>query len=155
MRRKDREITEFEKVISIIDACDCCRLGFVDDTEAYIVPLNFGYETINDTIVLYFHCAKEGRKIDLLPKQKTVSFEMDIKHTLVTGETGCEFTFLYQCVMGKGNVTILEKEDDIKYGLSKIMQHYTKRDVWEFESEFLNIVQVLKLTVTDWSCKEH
>ena len=43
MRRKDREITDFNKMLDIMEACDCCRIGLADKSEAYIVPLNFGY----------------------------------------------------------------------------------------------------------------
>ena len=83
MRRKDREVIDFEEVTAVINACECCRLGFVDGNEAYIVPLNFGFEIKNEKFILYFHCAKEGRKIDLIPKQETVSFEMDTNTSLV------------------------------------------------------------------------
>lgn len=155
MRRKDREVTDLSKVISIIEECECCRIGLVDEDEAYIVPMNFGYEITEDEIKLYFHCAKEGRKMNLLPKQKNVSFEMDTKHALVTAEKGCDFSFLYQCVMGKGKMRILEHESDKMHGLNKIMQHYTKKESWEFDSRMLGIVHVLELTVTDWSCKVH
>lgn len=43
MRRRDREITDNEKIKEIIKACDCCRLGFNDNGKVYIVPLNFGF----------------------------------------------------------------------------------------------------------------
>lgn len=33
MRRKDREITDFSKMTEIMKACDCCRLGLVDEKE--------------------------------------------------------------------------------------------------------------------------
>ena len=92
MRRKDREITDFSKIIDIMKSCDCCRLGFVDNNEAYIVPMNFGYDIAGEQIVLYFHCAKEGRKIDLIPIQSVVTFEMDTKHKLVEGKLACEMT---------------------------------------------------------------
>ena len=42
MRRKDREITDGEKIREIIEGCDCLRLGLCDDEGMYIVPLNFG-----------------------------------------------------------------------------------------------------------------
>ena len=64
MRRQDREISDFSEIIRIIESCDCCRLGFVDNREAYIVPLNFGYEIKGSDLTLYFHSAKEGRKIN-------------------------------------------------------------------------------------------
>ena len=42
MRRKDREIIDFDEQLKIIDACDVCRLGLVDDEGyPYILPLNF------------------------------------------------------------------------------------------------------------------
>ena len=42
MRRKDREVTDFSRMLEIVQRCDCCRIGLVEDGEAYIVPLNFG-----------------------------------------------------------------------------------------------------------------
>lgn len=47
MRRKDRKITDDIKVRKIIEQCQCCRIGFYDDGEIYIVPLDFGYEEKN------------------------------------------------------------------------------------------------------------
>ena len=125
MRRKDREVTDLSKVISIIEACECCRIGLVDEDEAYIVPMNFGYEITEDEIKLYFHCAKEGRKIDLIPNQKSVTFEMDTKHTLTSGDIACAYSFLYQCIVGKGTMEILDENDAKIYGLKKVMAHYS------------------------------
>lgn len=42
MRRKDREITDKERIYQIIAGCDCCRAGIFHRKSAYIVPLNFG-----------------------------------------------------------------------------------------------------------------
>ena len=47
MRRKEREVTDYNKMIEILKSCDCCRIGLVDDKGAYIVPMNFGYEDNN------------------------------------------------------------------------------------------------------------
>lgn len=155
MRRKDRAITDIRKMMEILKSCDCCRIGLVDKEEAYIVPLNFGYEEQDGNIILYFHCAKEGRKIDLIPKQKMVIFEMDTKHELVKVTSACEFSYLYQCVMGKGEIEILEDNHEKIYGLQKIVSHYSETANLEFQQELVNRVLVLKLTVTEWSCKEH
>ncbi len=38
MRRKDREITDFNEIMAIIDKCDTCRLALFDqykDDESY------------------------------------------------------------------------------------------------------------------------
>lgn len=44
MRRKDREITSYDKMLEIMQSCDCCRIGLKDKDSVYILPLNFGYE---------------------------------------------------------------------------------------------------------------
>lgn len=155
MRRKDREITAFSKILEIVDKCDCCRLGLVDGQEAYIVPMNFGYDMIDDKMILYFHCASKGRKTSLFPQQSVVSFEMDTKHELVSGEIGCGFSYLYQSVMGTGTITTLcDKAEKIE-GLQKIMEHYTGKTQWEFDEKVLNVTTVLKLSVESLSGKEH
>ena len=155
VRRKDREINDYSKIIEIINDCDCCRLGLVDNNEAYIIPMNFGYDIIDKHILLYFHCANEGRKINLLPKQSVVSFEMDTKHRLTKGNLGCDFSFLYQSIMGTGRVMEVLDRDEKIYGLQKIMSHYTNKSKWEFDEKVLNVTKVLKFSVSTLSCKEH
>lgn len=155
MRRKDREITDYNRMLEILDACDCCRIGLMDDKGAYIVPLNFGYENQDGKLVLYFHGATAGKKNDLIKEQPIASFEMDRKHELVEGQIACAFSYLYQCIMGKGNIQLVEEHEDKVDALQKIMSHYSDRKVWEFKEEQVRMVAVFKLEVTEWSCKEH
>lgn len=155
MRRKDREVKDYPEIIKIIDECDCCRLGFVDDKEAYIVPLNFGYETNGSDLTLYFHSANEGRKIDLVSKQERVAFELDCSHKLVEGKEASDYTFLYQCVMGTGKLEIVSGEEEKTHGLSVIMDHYSERKDWRFDSSLLKRVNVLRLSVKELSAKAH
>ena len=66
MRRKDREITDFDEMMKIIAKCDTCRLVLFDDEFPYIVPLNFGTDVEEGQLYLYFHSAKVGTKLDLI-----------------------------------------------------------------------------------------
>ena len=43
MRRKDREVTDIEKIKEILDACKVSRIGLMDQGKVYIVPMNHGY----------------------------------------------------------------------------------------------------------------
>lgn len=155
MRRKDREVTDYGKMLEIVDGCGCCRLGLIDDEGAYIVPLNFGYEDKDGELILYFHSAGEGKKIALVKKQGRVSFEMDTGHELVERKTACAYTYLYQSVMGKGNLEFLEGYEEKRYGLSRMTAHYTDKRDLAFPEKTVNEMAVFKLTVTEWSCKEH
>lgn len=155
MRRKDREITDPEKIREIILACSCCRLGFCDDGDAYIVPLNFGYEEADGTRTFYFHGAKEGRKIDLIERTHRASFELDTGHDLITGEAACDYSMRYQSVMGTGVVTLLEDPEEKRAALQRIMAHHTGKSAWTFPSPMLKAVCIFKLEVETLSCKEH
>ena len=86
MRRSDREITDFEKMIDIVRDCDVCRLAINTDGAPYIIPLNFGMSVDDGVLALYFHGALEGTKYDLIEKDPHVSFEMDCSHELYIDE---------------------------------------------------------------------
>ncbi len=65
MRRKDREVTDFQEIVKIIDACQIMRLGLSDGDFPYIVPVNFAYE-IKERKIFYIHGAMAGRIYDVL-----------------------------------------------------------------------------------------
>ncbi len=153
MRRKDREITDFEKMLEVVDRCQCCRLGLVDNGEAYIVPLNFGYARCGDQLTLYFHGAREGRKADLLKTGASVSFEMDCAHEIAPMEQACSFSFHYRSVMGRGQISLADTAETKAQGLQTIMAHYSGKNDWDFPAPVLDQIHVIRLDVTQWSCK--
>lgn len=155
MRRKDREITDYNKMLHIISECDCCHLGLIDEKGAYILPLNYGYEDKNGRLILYFHGATQGKKIDLIREQSTASFEMDRKHELVKADIACDYSYLFQSIMGNGKICIVENYEEKVHGLQILMSHYSTNHNWEFSQEQVNAITVIKLDVTNWSCKEH
>ena len=54
MRRKDREITDFQEILEIIRKCDVCRIALNDEEFPYMVPLNFGMDVQGDQIYFYW-----------------------------------------------------------------------------------------------------
>lgn len=155
MRRKDREITDGEKIDGIINACDCCRLGLNDGGETYIVPLSFGYENKDGGRFFYFHSAKVGRKITVLQKDAKVSFELDCAFKVKDASFACGYTAQYSCVMGRGEITFVENREEKIYALNRIMEHYTAKDSWEFSRESTDKTCVLRLIADSISCKVH
>lgn len=103
MRRKDREIINKEQIWRIMQRCGVCRVAFHDAEYPYIVPLNFGIGK-GEPLTLYFHCAAQGKKLDLMQRDRRVSFEMDCAHQLVTGDLACDTTMEYESVCGNGPV---------------------------------------------------
>lgn len=68
MRRKDREMDR-EFGIKIIDKAQYGVVSMVDGEKAYGLPLSL----VRNGDFLYFHSAKEGRKVDVLDKNPNVS----------------------------------------------------------------------------------
>ena len=158
MRRKDREVTDPVRIADIISRCTCLRIGFQDDGEVYIVPLNFGYAVKDEAYVFYFHGAKEGRKMDLIRKSPKVGFEMDTDFTVYTrndSDIACSYTARFQSIVGNGTVSMVPDIGEKKLGLSLIMEHNTGKQKWNFDEKMVDAVAVFKLEVTKMSCKEH
>ena len=155
MRRKEREITDYKTMLDIADKCDCLRLGFVDGEDAYIVPLNFGYENVNGKLVIYCHGAKEGRKAELIKRNGRAAFEMDTKHELAESSIACDYSYMYQSVMGKGSIEFIADYEEKKRALEIIMAHYSDKEDWQFKEQMINAVAVMKLSVSEWTAKEH
>lgn len=153
MRRKDRAVTDPDKIQEIISACTCCRLGLCDGERAYIVPLNFGFVERDGHYTLYFHSARQGRKIDLLRKTGWAAFEMDRGHELIEGADSRSCSARYQCVMGGGPVTLLEDREEKIEGLKALMLHDTGTDQWEFDGAMVDRTAVIRLEVEELTCK--
>lgn len=62
MRRKDREVTDVAKINEIISSCECMRIGFNDDGQVYIVPLNYGYSIVEGKYVFLFPRSQRRKK---------------------------------------------------------------------------------------------
>lgn len=156
MRRKDREVTDPDKIEEIIRACQCCRLGFCDGGRAYIVPLSFGYTRRNDGgYTFYFHSAAEGRKISLIARDGCAGFEMDTHYRLNDGPKACDYSARFQSVMGSGRVSFVENAADKTAALTALMEHAAGPGPWTFDEAMLESVCVFRLDTDELTCKEH
>ncbi len=148
MRRKDREITDFDEMIKIMKICDSCVLGLKDeDGYPYLVPLNFGLDVQGNQVYLYFHCANKGTKLDLIAKDNRATFEMDCDHNFILYEERMSCTMGYASVVGHGNIEIVSNEDKFE-ALKILMRQYHAED-FKFNTDMIKVTTVLRLKVTD------
>jgi len=155
MRRKDREITDFNEIVVILDKCDVCRLAMVDNGMPYVVPMNFGFTADKGELTLYFHSAKEGKKIDILKMNPTVCVEMDCSHQLITGEKACDYTMDYESVIGSGKAEFIDSEEEKKFALTQIMRKYSDAGTFDFDENLLKRTTLVKVVISDFSVKRH
>ena len=114
MRRSDREITDLDDIERIINKCSVCRLGMTDGRLPYVVPLNFGFERVDDDFIFYFHGANEGQKVDMLGKNPNVCVELDIMYRISGGPSASSITSIYESVIGFGRIEMLDDSEKLR-----------------------------------------
>jgi len=156
MRRKDKEITEIGDKIEVIKKCKVCRIGLSENNMPYIVPLNYGWDFENNSLTLFFHSAKEGKKIDIMKANDNVCFEIDCDSRLIKkGEKVCNYGYVYKSIIGFGKMIILENVDEKANGLNMILKHQTEMETaYSFMEEELRNVCVYKMIVEEFTGKE-
>jgi len=148
LRRKDKEITDSREIEEIIKKATVCRLGLVDGDEAYIVPVNFGYEKN----AIYFHSALEGRKIELIKKKEKVCFEIEADVSIEKNDKS-ECSTKYRSVVGMGRTRILESAEEKVRGLKAIMRQCAGGE-YGFSEEKWNAVLVVEIRIENVTGKQ-
>ena len=153
MRRKDREITRIEDILSIVDRAKVLRLGLFDDNFPYIVPLHFGYEYAEGKLIFYMHSANEGHKLDLIRRNQNVCIELDCDTELISGgDIPCSYSSSFASLIGRGLAEIVDDEQEKVRGLYLLMKNQTGRE-FEITPQMASAVAVIKVVVCDFSAK--
>ncbi|MGN1405015.1 MAG: pyridoxamine 5'-phosphate oxidase family protein [Erysipelotrichaceae bacterium] len=153
MRKVNREVKDRNEIVEIIRKGRICHLCINDDVYPYIVPLNYGYEVIDDELYLYFHSAMEGRKIELLRNNNKVSFEIETDNYEKYDENKLMCTEYYESVIGQGEVFFIE--EDKKRILDLIMNHYYPEGDKAYNLEVISRTLVYGLKVRIITGKRH
>ncbi len=150
MRKTEREITSRAEIDAIIRQSQVCRLGFADGLEPYIVPLNFGY----DGQIFYFHCAREGRKLEIIRRNSRVCFEFDILERVVVAPDAFAWSCRYQSVIGTGTASMIEDLAGKRTALAQIMAQYAGDRTFTFPEELVNRTAVFQVKIGNISGKQ-
>ena len=117
--------------------------------QPYVVPLCFGYKDN----ALYFHCANQGKKLDILRKNNNVCFEVDINHELVKADQACDWGIKYKSVIGFGKAVFIEDVESKRKALNVIMQQYSEKSSGYPEEAIKNTV-VIKVEIESMTGKQ-
>ena len=152
MRRADREVTDVDGMIDIIDHCKVCHIAMMDGEWPYLLAMNFAYSYEDGQLIIYLHSAKEGKKLDLLRKDDHVCFEMDYDHEMIPAKYACAYNFRYASVVGRGHCEIITDVDEKIKALELLMKHQTGED-FVMEVKHTLAVEILKITVEEFTGK--
>lgn len=147
MRRADREVTDYQQIQSIIEQAKVVHIGMLDNDRPYVVPMQYGFVFSDGTLTLYVHCAKEGRKLDILKKNPCVFIELETNVAIVSGgDIPCKYGSEYASVMGDGTAVIVEDVAEKIVGLQLMMKTQSGRD-FEITEQMATSVTVLRIDV--------
>lgn len=155
MRKSDREIKDIGDILSVLKKCEIARLGLSDKGVPYVVPLHFAIEEQNGAIIVFFHCAGAGRKLDIMRENPMACFEADRVEKILRRELACNFTTAYESVIGFGKLSIIDDTKEKTHALSLIVKKLGFVGEPSFSSEALAATTVLRLPLDEVSGKRH
>ncbi len=126
MRRKDRE-KDAEFALSVIDKCEWAVMSCADaEGRPYGIPVSI----VRDGDCVYFHTAKEGKKIQAIAKNPHVWFVCvgDVKRAEDA------FTTAYESAMFEGECREVDDECEKVAALKLLCEKYTPDNMGNFES---------------------
>ena len=115
VRRKDREITDPEKLRKVLKSTKYITIALCMDNEPYLVSLSHGYDEEKNCI--YFHCANEGKKL-VYAKSNNKVWGQAVQDYGVTDE--CDYA--YTSVHFSGKLFMIEDLNEEKHGIEVMVR---------------------------------
>jgi uncharacterized protein len=153
VRRADREITDRSDLVEILCAGRYAVLSMCRDDEPYIVTLSFGYDAGKQA--LYFHCAREGLKLDFIRSNPLVCGTVIEDCGYIQGECA----HAYRSVVFRGEMHVVEALDEKKHAMNVMLGHLEDdpdlvRQKQLHEDTAYNRLGILRLDLQEMSGKQ-
>ena len=152
MTRRERQITDPEQILQILDTAKIVHLGLAVDNEPYVVPMNYGYTMEDGKLTVYLHCSHRGRKLDMIRANPNVFLEMECDLVPFEGDVACRYGLAYSSLMGRGKAEIVEDVEEKKKALVLLMKTQTGKEI-SFEDKMTTIVTIVKINVSEYTAK--
>ncbi|MBQ4095867.1 MAG: pyridoxamine 5'-phosphate oxidase family protein [Oscillospiraceae bacterium] len=153
MTRREREVTDMDEIIGILDRARIVHVGMIDGNMPYVVPMNYGYTMEDGKLTLYLHGATAGRKLDIIRVNPNVFIEIDTDVVPFDGPSACQHGTCYSSIMGEGVAELIEDIEGKKQALTYLMKTQTGKD-FEFSDKMVTGVTGIKITVSDYTAKK-
>ena len=147
MRRKDRE-RDREFGLAVIDECEYGTVAIQGD-EPYCLPLSL--VRVGDD--LYFHCALEGKKLELLRKNNAVWVSFVGQNTAA----GDDFTTYFRSAMVKGTASEVMEQEEKVTALRALCEKLTPGHMPAFAGEVarsFSVTGIWKIHMEEITAKE-
>lgn len=147
MRRKDRQ-TDEQTAYEFFNAAPYATIAFKGDIP-YCIPISTAMLNRN----IYFHCAKEGTKLDMLAKDPSVCLSAVSRNVPATDK----FTTYFASAVVFGRAEIVNDDNEKIAALRAICEKYTPDNMEKFDKAILKslaVTVVIKVTVDSITGKQ-
>ncbi|HTY75261.1 MAG TPA: pyridoxamine 5'-phosphate oxidase family protein [Candidatus Nanoarchaeia archaeon] len=117
LRRTDKGIADPTEIKAILHEAKFVTLALSIDDEPYLATLSHGFDELKNCI--YFHCAKEGRKVDIMRANPRVWGQALVDGGYQQGR--CDH--LYKTAQFHGKVTFIDSASERKHALEVMIRH--------------------------------
>ena len=126
MRRIDREMDR-DFALMVVDKCEYATLAMIDtDGRPYCLPISIA----RDEDIIYFHSAKEGRKIDALRNDPNVCMSC-VGDTLRAKD---KFTTEFESAILRGKASEVTEDEEKIHALRLICERHTPTNMHKFDT---------------------
>lgn len=150
LRRKKQSLPDGEAIKILETATHGVLAVLGDGGYPYAVPLSFVYADGR----IYFHCARDGHKLDAIRSCPKVSFCVVSEDNVIPEK----YTTYYRSVIAFGHAKILQSNDEIVRSLGLLAEKYHPTDTEENRREQvtreLNHLCMVEIEIEHLSGKE-
>lgn len=150
--RPNREIITKSEIIKILKNGKYSVISMCIENEPYIVTLSCGYDEQKNT--LYFHCAKQGLKLDFISKNPKVCATIIEDGGYIQDECGHN----YRTAVFWGEMKIVNDINEKKHGISVLLNQLENKteiiiDKLSKSDNYYDKMEILKLEITEIHAK--
>ncbi len=140
-----RFLVQRNEMNAIVDQCEVCYIGMVDNGIPYVLPFNFAL----DGDYLYIHSGPGGKKESVLLANNNICAAFSIAHELYrqNDDVACSWGMKYKSVLIWGKVEFAESNEEKCELLNKIMLKYSGRSDFKYNDPAINNVVVYKIKI--------
>ncbi len=120
MRRKEKEVKDHTEMVRVLMAARYVTVAMCDEDGPYLATLTHGYDAARNAI--YFHCAEDGRKVDVLKRDGRVWGQALVD--LGYAEGRCDH--LYETTQFRGKVQFIQDPAEKRHALEVLIRKNEK-----------------------------
>jgi nitroimidazol reductase NimA-like FMN-containing flavoprotein (pyridoxamine 5'-phosphate oxidase superfamily) len=116
IRRKERAVTDPKELRAVLREAKYVTIAMCAGGEPYLATLSHGYDEERGCI--YFHCAKEGKKVEILRANNLVWGQALVDGGYQQGRC----SHFYRTTQFRGRVTFIEDQSEKEHALELMIR---------------------------------